>query len=83
MAAIFNGILVNKILCILMKISLKFFSKGPIDNKPALVQIMAWHPIGDKPLSEPMPSQFADANMQHYGEISWEDRSGVDFDKII
>ena len=36
------------------KISLKFVSKGPINNIPALVQIMAWPRPGDKPLSEPM-----------------------------
>ena len=36
------------------KISLKFVPKGPIDNIPAWVQIMAWHRPGDKPLSEPM-----------------------------
>ena len=27
---------------------------GSIDNIPALVQIMAWRRLGDKPLSEPM-----------------------------
>ena len=37
-----------------IKISLKFASKGSINNIPALVQIMAWHRPGDKPLSEPM-----------------------------
>ena len=31
-----------------------FFPKGPINNNPALVQIMAWRRSGDKPLSEPM-----------------------------
>ena len=35
-----------------IKISLKFVPKGPINNNPALVQIMAWHRSGDKPLSE-------------------------------
>ena len=35
-------------------ISLKFVPKGPINNIPALVQIMAWRRPGDKPLSEPM-----------------------------
>ena len=35
-------------------ISLKFVPKGPIDNIPALVQIMAWRRPGDKPLSESM-----------------------------
>ena len=30
-----------------IKISLKFVTKGPISNIPALVQIMAWHCPGD------------------------------------
>ena len=34
--------------------SLKFVPKGPINNYPSLVQIMAWRRSGDKPLSEPM-----------------------------
>ena len=33
---------------------LKFVAKIPINNIPALVQIMAWRRLGDKPLSEPM-----------------------------
>ena len=37
-----------------LEISLKFILKGPINNIPALVQIMAWRRPGDKPLSEPM-----------------------------
>ena len=37
-----------------INISLKFVPKGPINNIHALVQIMAWHRPGDKPLSEPM-----------------------------
>ena len=36
------------------KISPKFIPKSPINNIPALVQIMAWRRPGDKPLSEPM-----------------------------
>ena len=32
----------------------KFVPKGPINNIPVLVQIMAWRRISDKPLSEPM-----------------------------
>ena len=31
-----------------------FVPKGPIDNIPVLVQIMAWCRPGDKPLSEPI-----------------------------
>ena len=47
----------------MIKISLKFIPKGEIDNNTALVQIMAWRRIGDKPLSEPMLTQFTDAYM--------------------
>ena len=36
-----------------IKFSLKFVPKGPINNIPALVQIMAWRRPGDKPLPEP------------------------------
>ena len=43
-----------KMLRISIKISLKFVPKGPINNIPALVQMMAWRRSGDKPLSEPM-----------------------------
>ena len=43
----------------------KFVPKGPIDNNWALVQIMAWHRIGDKPLSEPVLTWFTDAYMHH------------------
>ena len=35
-------------------ISLKFVPKGPINNNPALVQVMAWRRPGDKPSPEPM-----------------------------
>ena len=37
-----------------IKISLKFVPRSQIDNKLALVQVMAWCLTGDKPLSEPM-----------------------------
>ena len=37
-----------------IRISLKFDPTGPINNIPALVQIMAWCRSGDTPLSEPM-----------------------------
>ena len=50
----FKRIFVNENVRILMGISLKFVPKGPINNIPALVQIMARRRLGDKPLSEPM-----------------------------
>ena len=42
-------------------ISLKFIPKGPIDYKSALVQVVAWHRTGEKPLPESMLTQFTDA----------------------
>ena len=50
----FKRILLNENVRISSTISLKFVPKGPINNNPALVQIMAWRRPGDKPLSEPM-----------------------------
>ena len=44
----------NENVWISIKISLKFVPNGPVNNIPALVQIMAWRRPGDKPLSEPM-----------------------------
>ena len=51
---IFNRIFVNEDVTISIKFSLKFVPKGPINNIPALVQIMAWRRPGDKPSSEPV-----------------------------
>ena len=51
-------------------ISLKFVPGSPIDNKPALVQVMAWHHRGGKLLPEPMLTWFTDAYMRQYGEMS-------------
>ena len=46
-------------------ISLKFIPKGPIDYKSALVQVVAWHRTGEKPLPESMLTQFTDAYIRH------------------
>ena len=51
---IFKCILLNENVSISIQISLKFVPKGPINNIPALVQVMAWRCPGDKPLSEPI-----------------------------
>ena len=61
----FKCIFLNENDRILIWISLKLIPKSPIDNKPALVQVMAWRRIGDKPLSEPMLTRFTDTYMQH------------------
>ena len=57
---IFRCISVNEKYCFLIKISLKYVLKGPIDNDPALVK-----KIADKPLSEPRLTGFTDAYMRH------------------
>ena len=48
-----------------MRIVLKFVLKGPVNDTPALVQLMAWRQSGDKPLSEPMMAWFTNAYMPH------------------
>ena len=51
---IFKYMFFNENILISINISRKFVPEGPISNKQALVQIMAWRRPGDKPLSEPM-----------------------------
>ena len=51
---LFKCIFLNENVWISIKISLKFVPRGPINNIPSLVQIMAWRRPGDKPLAEPM-----------------------------
>ena len=55
---IFKRIFLNENVWISLRISLKFVPNGPINNIPALVQIMAWRRPGDKPLSESMMVSF-------------------------
>ena len=50
----FKRIFLHENVTISIKISLKFVPKCPINDIPALVQIMAWRRSGDKPLSEQM-----------------------------
>ena len=50
----FKRIFLNENVWISLKLSLNYVPKGPINNIPALVQIMAWRRPGDKLLSEPM-----------------------------
>ena len=62
---IFKCIFMNEKLRILIQNSLKFFPKGPINNKAALAQVMAWRRTGDKPLPERILDEFTDAYMRH------------------
>ena len=62
---IFKRIFLNEKYRISIKIPLKFVPMNLIDNKLALVQVMAWRRTGDKPLPEPMMTQIIDAYMRH------------------
>ena len=50
----FKHIFLNENVRIFIKTWLKFVPKGPKNNIPALVQVMAWCRPGNKPSSEPM-----------------------------
>ena len=67
---IFKFISLNENIGISIIMSLKYVPRGPIDNKPALVQVMAWRRTGDKPLSEPLMTQFSDAYIRHSASMS-------------
>ena len=47
------------------------FPKGPFNNIPKLVQIMAWCRLGDKPLSVPMMAKPTGAYMLHSASKSF------------
>ena len=66
----FKRIFLKENVWISIDISLRFIPNGPIDNIPALVQIMAWRRPGDTPLSEPMMVWLADAYMRHSASMS-------------
>ena len=60
---VFKCIFLSENIGSLIQISPKFLPKGPIYNKSALVQVMAWRQTGDKPLPEAMMTQFTDTYM--------------------
>ena len=51
---ILKYIFLNDSVRISIKISMKIVPKGPINNIPSSVQIMAWRRPDAKPLSEPL-----------------------------
>ena len=48
---------------VLIQILLKSVPEGPVDNMPALFQVMVWHQTGDKPVPNPVMIHFIDAYM--------------------
>ena len=69
---IFKCIFLNENAWILFTISLNFVPKGPINNIPSSVQIMAWRRSGNKPFSGPMMALFTDAYVRHSASMSWK-----------
>ena len=67
---IFKCIFLNENIWILIKISLKFVPKGPVNNILSLFQIMACRQPGNKPLSEPILAWVTDAYMCHVASMS-------------
>ena len=64
---IFKCIFLNVKVRILIRISVKFVPKGPVDIESTLIQVMAWRQIGDKSLHETILTQFTDAYMRQSG----------------
>ena len=62
---IFNSILLNENDGILIRISLKNILISAVDAKPTVVQVIAWHQSGNKPLPEPMMSNFMETYVWH------------------
>ena len=46
------------------------FPKGPINKVAAMVQMMTWRWLDDKPLSELMVAQFTGVYMHHLASMS-------------
>ena len=55
---------------IFIPISLNFVPRGPIKKKTLLVQVMAWHLFGTKPLPEPMLTKIYSAMWHLLASIS-------------
>ena len=77
----FKCIFLNEYVKISIGNSRKFVPKCPMNNIPVLVQIMAWHRPGDKPLSESMMvsllmyicvtrPQWVNVCVHQYGEMA-------------
>ena len=71
---IFKCIFLNVNVLTSLKIPLKFVPKVPINNIPALIQIMAWCWPGNKPLSEQMmvsPLTYICVTRPQWDKMAW------------
>ena len=64
-----NAFACIKIIVFWYRICWSLILEVQIDNESALVQVMAWHQIGAKPLPKPMMTQFIDRKMNHQALI--------------
>ena len=59
-----------------IKISLKFVPNGPINNIPALVQIMAWRQTGDMEMcfqiTDLLWGEWSLVDSLHKGPVMWK-----------
>ena len=62
---IFKCIFFNENITLSMKMSPRVVSQGPLDNTSSLVEVMARHRTGDKPLPKSMMTQITDAYRPH------------------
>ena len=69
------------VFCFTYHWSLLLIPKGLIDNMWALGLVMAWRRIGDKPLPEPMLTQFIDTYLQHWGR--WAKWYFLSLDRLL
>ena len=60
----------NENWCVLIGILLKFVPYGSINIMSVLVQVMAWHLTGTKPLTDPMLTHIYDGIWCHYTSVS-------------
>ena len=68
---IFTCIFSNKKSFILIHISLTFVPEVPIDRRSTLVKVMVWCPPGDKPLPDPVKTEFYDAISFYLKKYDW------------
>ena len=62
-----DDIFLMKTFWISYKISLRYVPLGLIDKKSTLVQVMAWHLLGTKPLPEPMLGKMSECHAASLG----------------
>ena len=67
---IFKPIFLYENCCDLIQYSLQFAPESSIDNRPALVQMLAWHQTGDQPLPTQMMAYSTDAYISHSASMS-------------